>query len=157
VPFFPKYRVYLIPFRAINEENLKIKIGIKKAEKGDKKMRYVSLVLVLLLVLAVGCTKIEGKKIDGAKTKDILAPGTNESKVVQMFGEPQQKESLANGETKYIYYYRESRGLLWHADAKDQQRLEVFLKGNEVQRYRYVHMDVTPITTDVPPVLPEKK
>jgi hypothetical protein len=37
VPFFPKYRVYLIPFRVINEENLRIKIGIRKAEKGDKK------------------------------------------------------------------------------------------------------------------------
>ena len=120
-------------------------------------MKYLSLVLVLLLVLAVGCAKIEGKKIDGAMTKDILAPGTNESKVVQMFGEPQQKESLPSGETKYIYYYRESRGLLWHADLKDQQRLEVFLKGNEVQRYRYVYMEVTPITTDIPPIVPEKK
>ena len=121
-------------------------------------MRYLSLVLVLLLVLAVGCGKIiEGKKIDGAKTKDILAPGTNESKVVQMFGEPQQKENLPSGEIKYIYYYRESRGLLWHADLKDQQRLEVFLKGNEVQRYRYVYLDVMPITTDIPPLEPEKE
>ena len=120
-------------------------------------MRYVSLVLVLLLAFAVGCAKIEGKKIDGAKTKDILAPGTNESKVVAMFGEPQQKENLPNGETKYIYYYRESRGILWHADIKDQQRLEIFLKGNEVQRYRYAYTDVQPITTDIPPIPPEKK
>ena len=121
-------------------------------------MRYLSLVLVLLLVLAVGCGKvIEGKKIDGSKTKDILAPGTDANKIVQMFGEPQQKENLANGETKYIYYYRESRRMLWHSAPKDQERLEVFLKGNEVQRYRYVYNEETPITTDIPPVQPEKK
>ena len=120
-------------------------------------MRYFSLALVLLLVVGVGCTKIEGKKFDGAKTKDILAPGTNESKVVQMFGEPQQKENLPSGETKYIYYYRESRKFLWHANPTDQQRLEVFLKGNEVQRYRYVYQEAAPITTDIPPITPEKK
>jgi len=123
-------------------------------------MRYLSIALVLLLALAVGvgCAKtIEGKKIDGAKTKDLLAPGTNESKVVQMFGEPQQKEQLPSGETKYIYYYREKSYLWWHADPKDQQRLEVFLKDNTVQRYRYVYAEVEPITKDIPPLQPEKK
>jgi hypothetical protein len=113
-------------------------------------MRYLSIALVLLLALAVGCAKIiEGKKIDGAKTKDLLATGTNESKVVQMFGEPQQKERLSSGETKYIYYYRE--------DKKDVQRLEVFLKNNQVERYRYRYMEDETIYKDVPPIQPEKK
>jgi len=123
-------------------------------------MRYLSIALVLLLALAVGvgCAKtIEGKKIDGAKTKDLLAPGINESRVVQMFGEPQQKEQLPSGETKYIYYYREKSYLWWHADPKDQQRLEVFLKNNTVQRYRYVYAEVEPITKDIPPIAPAKK
>ena len=121
-------------------------------------MRYLSIALLLLLALAVGCAPtIEGKKIDGAKTKDLLAEGTDGSKVVQMFGEPQQKENLANGEIKYIYYYRESSRMLWHSAPKDQERLEVFLKGNEVQRYRYVYNEEQPITTDIPPVQPEKK
>jgi hypothetical protein len=123
-------------------------------------MRYLSIALVLLLALAVGvgCAKtIEGKKFDGAKTKELLAPGTNESKVVQMFGEPQQKEQLPSGETKYIYYYRERSRLWGSVDPKNQQRLEVFLKNNTVDRYRYVYSDVQPITTDVPPVVPEKK
>jgi len=121
-------------------------------------MRYLSIALVLLLALSVGCAKIiEGKKIDGAQTKALLAPGTNESRVVQMFGEPQEKEQLASGETKYIYYYREKSRLWWHAKPKDQQRLEVFLKNNTVQRYRYVYMEVEPITTDIPPIKPEKK
>jgi len=121
-------------------------------------MRYLSLALVLMLALAVGCGKIiEGQKIDAAKTKEILAPGTNQSKIVQMFGEPQQKETLPNGETKFIYYYREYRRMLWHQNPKDQERLEVFLKGDEVQRYRYVYMDEQPITTDVPSPTPEKK
>ncbi|MBP1712475.1 MAG: hypothetical protein H6Q42_678 [Deltaproteobacteria bacterium] len=122
-------------------------------------MRYLSIALVLLLALTVGCAKtIEGKKIDGAKTKDLLAPGTNESRVVQMFGQPQQKESLPSGETKYIYYYRET-GLmgLFRTRPQDQQRLEVFLKDNTVERYRYIYNEVDPITTDIPPIKPEKK
>lgn len=121
-------------------------------------MRYLSIGLVLILALAVGCAPtMEGKKIDGAKTKDLLAPGTNESKVVEMFGQPQQKETLPSGETKYIYYYRSARKMFWHTDPKDQQRLEVFVKDNMVQRYRYVYNEEQPITTDVPPIQPEKK
>lgn len=121
-------------------------------------MRYLSIALVLVLALAVGCAKtIEGKKIDGAKTKELLAAGTNESKVVQMFGEPQQKESMPSGEIKYIYYYRERRPMLWHTDPHDLQRLEVFIKDNVVQRYRYVYTEVEPITKDIPPLQPEKK
>ena len=121
-------------------------------------MRYLSIALVLLLALAVGCAKIiEGKKVDGAKTKELLAPGTDESKVVQMFGQPQQKETLPSGETKYIYYYRERYPMLWRTDPQDQQRLEVFVKDNMVQRYRYVYMEVDPILKDIPPIQPEKK
>jgi hypothetical protein len=127
-------------------------------------MRYLSIALVLLLALAVGvgcAPTIEGKKIDGAKTKDLLAPGTNEKKVVQMFGEPQQKESLPNGETKYIYYYRETGFMAFFhradADPKDQQRLEVYLQNDTVQRYRYVYAELDPITKDIPDIVPEKK
>ena len=113
-------------------------------------MRYLSIALVLLLALAVGCAPtIDGRKIDGTKTKDLMAPGINESKVVEMFGQPQQKEQLPSGETKYIYYYKE--------DGKDLQRLEVFVKANVVQRYRYVYSEEQTITTDVPPIVPEKK
>jgi hypothetical protein len=121
-------------------------------------MRYLSIALVLILALAVGCgTTLEGKKIEGAKTKELLAPGTDERKVVQMFGEPQQKESLPSGETKYIYYYREKRVMGLRTPPQEQQRLEVFIKDNLVQRYRYVYNEVEPITTDIPPIQPEKK
>jgi hypothetical protein len=121
-------------------------------------MRYLSIALFLILGLAIGCSPIiEGKKIDSAQNKNLLAAGTNADSVVQMYGQPQQKEELPNGETKYIYYYRLKNRIWWHADADQQQRLEVFLKGNEVQRYRYTDMGVEPITTDVPPIQPEKK
>jgi hypothetical protein len=127
-------------------------------------MRYLSIALVLLLALAVGvgCAKtIEGKKIDGAQTKNLLAPGTDEKKVVKMFGEPQQKEQLPSGETKYIYYYRETGFMAGfhrrNADPQDQQRLEVYLKNDTVQRYRYVTAELDPITTDIAPIVPEKK
>ncbi len=125
-------------------------------------MRYLSVVWVLLLTLAVGCGQIvEGRRINDAMTKNILAPGTDENKIVEMFGQPQQKENLGNGENKYIYYYRTRRPLLFfnHANANpnDLQRLEIFLKGNEVQQYRYVSAEQVPITTDVGPILPERK
>ena len=127
-------------------------------------MRYLSVALVLLLALAVGvgCAKtFEGKQIDGAKTKDLLAPGTNEKKVVQMFGEPQQKEQLPSGETKYTYYYRMKDFMAFfhrrNADPEEQQRLEVFFKNDTVQRYRYVTAELDPITTDIAPIVPEKK
>ncbi len=121
-------------------------------------MRYLSIALVLLLALAVGCGKIfEGQKIDGAKTKELLAPGTNESKVVQMFGQPQEKETLPSGETKYIYYYRERYPIWGRTDPQELQRLEVFVKDDVVQKYRYVYTELEPIMKDVPPIQPEKK
>jgi hypothetical protein len=121
-------------------------------------MRYLSIALVLLLALAVGCAKtMEGKQIDGSKTKELMAPGTNESRVVQMFGQPQQKEILPSGETKFIYYYREKGAMGLRTPPQEQQRLEVLIKDNLVQRYRYVYMEQEPILTDVPPLQPEKK
>jgi len=121
-------------------------------------MKYLSIALFLILALAFGCAPIiEGKKIDSSQNKNLLALGTNAEKVVQMYGQPQQKEELPSGETKYIYYYRLKKRMWWATDPQEQQRLEVFLKGNEVQRYRYTDVGVEPITTDVPPIQPEKK
>ena len=123
-------------------------------------MRYVGIALVFLLALAVGCTTIEGKRVDGSKTKNLLAEGTTPADVVKMFGEPQQKETLASGETKYVYYYRTRRDILFFptkSDYQDQQRLEVFFKGNQVDRYRYVDADVQPVITDIPPIQPPAK
>ncbi|HYB21968.1 MAG TPA: hypothetical protein VEH09_13615 [Thermodesulfobacteriota bacterium] len=123
-------------------------------------MRYLSVGLVLLLALAMGCAAgIEGKRIDGSKTKDLLAQGTTTADVVKMFGEPQEKENLASGETKYVYYYRTKGRLLFFGSGQpqDQQRLEVFLKGDQVERYRYMDAGVQPITTDIPPMEPAAK
>ncbi len=121
-------------------------------------MRCRNIALFILLVLALGCAStIEGKRIDGAKTKNILAEGTAPSDVVKMFGEPQQKETLASGETKYVYYYRTASDMLFFprkADPQELQRLEVFFKDNQVERYRYIDNDVQPITTDIPPMKP---
>ncbi len=123
-------------------------------------MRYLSIFLVLLLAFAVGCaTATEGKRIDGSKVKNLLAEGTTPNEVVKMFGEPQQKETLASGETKYVYYYRTQGRMLFFrtGQPRDQERLEVFTKNNRVERYRYVNSEQQPITTDVPPLTPEKK
>ncbi len=120
-------------------------------------MRYLSIALVFLLAVAMGCAStIEGKKIDAAQTKNLLAEGTTTNDVVKMFGEPQQKEKLASGETKYVYYYRTQGRMLFFrtGQPQDQQRLEVFVKGNQVERYRFVDVAQQPITTDIPPLEP---
>ncbi len=121
-------------------------------------MKYSSIALCFLLALAVSCAAtLEGKKIDPAMNKQLLAPGTTPAKVVQMYGEPQSKENLPSGETMYVYDYRKMSGLACHASPQEQQRLEVYLKGNEVQRYWYTEIGMDPITTDIKPIEPEKK
>jgi hypothetical protein len=114
--------------------------------------------LFLLLGLAVSCAAtIEGKKIDAVKNKQLLAADATTQKVVQMYGEPQLKENLASGETMYVYYYRKSSPFTCHAEPREQQRLEVYLKNNIVQKYRYSEMGMEPITKDIAPLEPEKK
>ncbi len=123
-------------------------------------MRYFGIALVFLLALAMGCAStIEGKRIDGSKTKSLLAEGTTANDVVKMFGEPQMKENLPSGETKYVYYYRISDRMLFFrtGQPRDQQRLEVFFKNSQVDRYRFMDADQQPITTDIPPLKPETK
>jgi hypothetical protein len=124
-------------------------------------MRYMSVALVLLMALAMGCAStIEGKKIDGSKTKNLLVEGTTPGDVVKMFGEPQQKENSASGEVKYVYYYKKHTPLLFfnrQAESQDLQRLEVFIKNNRVERYRFMDADIDPITKDIPPLEPDKK
>jgi len=122
-------------------------------------MRYVSIALIFLLTLAMGCASMEGRKIDASKTKSLLAEGTTTEDVVKMFGEPQEKENVPSGETKYVYYYRAQGRMLFFRTGQphDQQRLEVFTKGNQVERYRYVGAEQQPITTDIPPMQPPAK
>jgi len=124
-------------------------------------MRYWSIVLVFLIALTMGCAStIEGKRIDRSKTQNLLAEGTTPEDVVKMFGAPQQKENLASGATRYVYYYRTQRDMLFFprkADPQDLQRLEVFFRNKRVERYRYIDNDVQPITTDIAPLGPEKK
>ena len=113
--------------------------------------------LILVIALAVGCSSIiEGKRIDSSQTKNLLADGTSSNDVVKMFGEPQQKENLASGETKYTYYYRTQSRMLGFrtGQPRDVERLEVYIKGNQVDRYRYVDNEQQPITLDVPPLSP---
>jgi hypothetical protein len=103
---------------------------------------------------------MEGRMIDGSKTKDLIADGTTPADVVKMFGEPQQKQDLGSGETKYIYYYRANQRILFFrtgGQVQDVQRLEVFLKNNQVDRYRFMDADQSPITTDIPPMKPDAK
>ncbi len=123
-------------------------------------MKYLGFVLILFLCFAIGCASMEGRKIEGAKVKTLMNEGANQEYVIKTFGQPQQKEILSSGEEKLVYYYRtKSRMFLMKRDGdpREQQRLEVVLKDNMVDRYRYLESGIQPITTDIPPITPEKK
>ncbi len=123
-------------------------------------MRYLTVVMIGFAFLTAACAAtMEGKKIDPAQTKNLLAEGTTSEDVVKMFGKPQAEEKLASGETKYVYYYRTQGRILFFRNAKprDEQVLEVIVKDNQVDRYRFRQNDQDPVTTDIPPILPDRK
>ncbi|MGE5253873.1 MAG: hypothetical protein ACM3N7_07910 [Planctomycetaceae bacterium] len=124
-------------------------------------MRYMSVALVLFMALAMGCAStFEGKRIDGSKTKNLMAEGTTPGDLFKLFGEPQLKENVASGEVKYVYYYRKHTPMLFfnrQAESQDIQRLEVLIKNNRVERYRFLDTEIDPITKDIPPLKPDGK
>jgi hypothetical protein len=124
-------------------------------------MRYMSVALVLFMALAMGCAStMEGKRIDGSKTKDLMVEGTTPGDLVKLFGEPQLKENVASDEVKYVYYYRKHTPMLFfnrQAEYQDIQRLEVLIKNNRVERYRFLDTEIDPITKDIPPLKPDRK
>ncbi len=107
-------------------------------KKGELKMRYISLSLVLLLAFIFGCAPmiIEGRKIDSAKLKQLQIDVTKTNKVEELFGKPDKIEKLPSGEEMYVYQYDRKNPHWWTMDAVDKQKLEVVLKDGVVQTYK---------------------
>jgi hypothetical protein len=102
-------------------------------------MRYATIFLILLMTFAFGCSKmvIEGRQIDEAKVKDLMATSNTSAKIEQTFGKPDQVQKMASGEEQYSYHYYYKNPHWWTVDDVEEQNLKVMVKDNEVQGYNY--------------------
>ena len=100
-------------------------------------MKYLMILLALVIAFSLGCAKpyMVGTPIDRAKL-DQLVPGTTpESKVTELFGQPQKKEQMGMGQTKYVYSYYEEIPKFWTKNIQRKTILEVLTQGGVVQKY----------------------
>ncbi len=117
-------------------------------------MKYIGVVLILMLVFTFGCapTVIEGRRIDASKVS-TLALDQPKNTVISTFGDPLKTETMSSGETKYIYHYYYNNPHWWTADEVVRQDMEILLKNDMVQSFRYKGVGTDYITTqpDWPP------
>ena len=113
-------------------------------------MRYATIFLILLVAFAFGCasTIIEGRKIDEAKVKDLLAASNTADKVQQAFGKPDKVEKMTSGEEQYSYRYYYMNPHWWTIDDLVEQNLKVRVKDNEVQSYSYRKSSTEKVTKE---------
>ena len=101
-------------------------------------MRIVSLTLVLLLVFTFSCATVyQGRKIDGAKVKQLNPGGTQVAKVEEFFGQPDKIEKSPSGEDIYLYEYSAKNPYWWTISTLGAQKLEVTVKDGVVQTYKF--------------------
>jgi len=101
-------------------------------------MKFASVILTLLLVFMVGCaTTYQGRKIDSEKVKQLTAGETGVEKVTELFGKPDQTETLPSGAESYVYQYGQDTQHWWTIDSIDSQKLEIQVKGGIVQTYKF--------------------
>ena len=100
-------------------------------------MKYLTLLLIPVIAFSLGCAKgyTVGTPFEKAKV-DQLVPGTTpESKVIDLFGQPEKKEQTAAGQTKYVYSYYEEIPKIWSKNIQRKSILEVLTQGGVVQKY----------------------
>jgi outer membrane protein assembly factor BamE (lipoprotein component of BamABCDE complex) len=100
-------------------------------------MKYLVLLLVPVIAFSLGCAKpyMIGTPVDRAKL-DQLVPGTTpDSKVVELLGQPEKKEQMSMGQTKYVYSYYEEIPKFWTKTVQRKTILEVLTQGGVVQKY----------------------
>ncbi len=102
-------------------------------------MKYLLLLLIPVIALSVGCGKpyVVGTPIEKARVDQIVPGTTPESKVVEMFGQPEKKEMTPAGETKYVYSYFEVIPKFWTKNLERKNILEVYTKNGMVLRYDF--------------------
>jgi len=102
-------------------------------------MRYLTLALIFLMAFTFGCGQMvmEGRKIDEAKVKDLMATSNSSAKVEEAFGKPDKVEKMASGEEQYSYRYYYKNPHWWTIDEVEQQSLKIIVKDDAVQSYNY--------------------
>jgi len=113
-------------------------------------MRYTTILLVLLMALTFGCSKMvmEGRQIDEAKVKDIMTSSYTPDKVTQVFGKPDKVEKMASGEEQYSYRYYYMNPHWWTINDVEEQNLKVMVKDREVQGYNFKKSSTEKITKE---------
>jgi len=100
-------------------------------------MKYLLLLLIPVMAFSIGCGKpyMVGTPLDRAKVDQIIPGTTSEDKVVEMLGQPAKKETVGEGQMKYVYNYFSVEPKFWRKDVERKTSLEVFTKNGVVQRY----------------------
>lgn len=116
----------------------------------------MTLVLILMLALTFGCaqTVMEGRKIDSSKVS-FLALDQPKDTVVSSFGAPLKTETLPSGETKYVYHYYYMKPHWWTTNEVEEQDLEIILKDDQVQSFKYKGAETDPVTTQPASIVPQ--
>ena len=116
-------------------------------------MRYLSLVLIGIFAITVGCasTVVEGKKFDASKVNTLALDQPKDS-VVAAFGPPLKTESLPSGMTKYIYHYYYKNPHWWTTDDLEKQDLEIVLKNDRVESFNFKGTGMESVLASPPPM-----
>ena len=102
-------------------------------------MRYLAILLIFAVGFAFSCasTTYQGRKIDPAKVEKLTAGETRVGQVEEMFGKPDRIEQSSSGENNYIYEYCRKDPEWYTIDELDAQKLEVLLKDEVVQTFKF--------------------
>ena len=102
-------------------------------------MKYLLLLLVPVIAFSIGCGKpyMVGTPLDKAKVDQIIPGTTSEAKVVEMLGQPAKKETVEEGQMKYVYNYFSVEPKFWTKDVEHKTALEVLTQNGVVQRYDF--------------------
>jgi hypothetical protein len=116
----------------------KIRFLIQKNREEEKKMKWISLILVVMIAFVFGCgpTVLEGRKIDSGKFSQMTIGQTNKAKVEELFGKPAKTEMAPAGVEKYFYTYRETDPEWYTIESTQKQNFEVWFQNGILQYYK---------------------
>jgi len=110
-------------------------------------MRYLTVLLILIVGFTFSCAPAvtKGRAIDKAKMDQLVVGETKVEKLVEIFGEPDKKETVKPGEEKYTYTYYRLIPHWWTKDEVQDQKLEVTIVGGVVMKFNLRGEVVAPI------------
>jgi len=113
-------------------------------------MRYLTILLILIVGFSFGCapTVTRGRLIDKTKMDQLVVGETKAEKLVQIFGEPEKKETVKPGEEKYTYTYYQMIPHWWTKHEVQEQKLEVTVVDGLVTKFNFRGDVVAPITRE---------